>query len=133
MTEGMKGCCAGAPHNIAGHDVGPPPDLQTSLSVQQLISDAGCGCSSATANAPGTEGERAPEADGAENDDGQFVFPFELAKPKKSCCCGCADGRTCCCNHVTMRLAAYDEALNPDELVRAGTWRVPPCLRWHGI
>ncbi|GFR40300.1 hypothetical protein Agub_g482 [Astrephomene gubernaculifera] len=32
------------------------------------------------------------------------------------CCCGCGEGVPCTCGTVTLRLSAYDPALNPDEL-----------------
>lgn len=31
------------------------------------------------------------------------------------CGCGCGEGAPCCCSTVTLRLSAYDPALNPDE------------------
>ncbi|KXZ49717.1 hypothetical protein GPECTOR_20g574 [Gonium pectorale] len=32
------------------------------------------------------------------------------------CCCGCGEGGVCGCGTVTLRLSAYDPAINPDEL-----------------
>ncbi|EFJ40283.1 hypothetical protein VOLCADRAFT_108247 [Volvox carteri f. nagariensis] len=38
------------------------------------------------------------------------------ARPAASCCgCGCVEGGTCRCGTVTLRLSAYDPAVNPDE------------------
>lgn len=58
------------------------------------------------------------EACDSRNHDQALFSPVASGKsgPDVCCGCGCGEGGTCRCGTVTLRLGAYDPALNPDEL-----------------
>jgi hypothetical protein len=61
--------------------------------------------------------ERDENGDSGQNDQGLLSPAIAVKAQGAGCCgCGCREGGTCCCGTVTLRLSAYDPALNPDEL-----------------